>query len=65
MIQSILNGNTYHCDSSLTSVGQSNLLLYLIDINIRPCHIENTGSRPITEIKQCQTWLVLGWVTVL
>ena len=26
-------------------------------------HIENTGSRPITEVKQRRARLVLGWVT--
>ena len=29
----------------------------------RPYHVENTGSRPITEDKQRWVWLVLGWVT--
>ena len=29
----------------------------------RPYHIENTSSRPITEVKQCWARLVLGWVT--
>ena len=29
----------------------------------RPYHVENTGSRPITEVKQRWAWLVLGWVT--
>jgi hypothetical protein len=27
-----------------------------------PYHIENTGSRPITKVKQCRAWLVLGWL---
>jgi hypothetical protein len=26
-------------------------------------HVENTGSRPITEVKQHRAWSVLGWVT--
>ena len=26
-------------------------------------HVENTGSHPITELKQRRAWLVLGWVT--
>ena len=30
---------------------------------LRPYHVENTGSRPITEVKQRRAWLVLGWVT--
>ena len=29
----------------------------------RPYHVENTGSRPITEVKQHRAWLVLRWVT--
>ena len=30
---------------------------------LRPYHVENAGSRPITEAKQRRAWLVLGWVT--
>ena len=30
---------------------------------LRPYHVENTGSRPITEVKQHRAWLVLRWVT--
>jgi hypothetical protein len=30
---------------------------------LRPYRIENTGSRPISEVKQCRAWLVLWWVT--
>ena len=29
----------------------------------RPYHVENIGSRPITEVKQRRAWLVLRWVT--
>ena len=29
---------------------------------IRPYHVENTSSRPITEVKQHRAALVLGWV---
>ena len=29
----------------------------------RPYHVENTGSRPITEVKQPRAQLVLVWVT--
>ena len=29
----------------------------------RPYHVENTGSRLITAVKQRWAWLVLGWVT--
>ena len=28
-----------------------------------PYHVESTGSRPITEVKQRRAGLVLGWVT--
>ena len=30
---------------------------------LRPYHTECTGSRPITEVKQCWACPVLGWVT--
>ena len=30
---------------------------------LRSYHVENTGSRPITEVKQRQARLVLGWET--
>ena len=30
---------------------------------LRPYHVENTGSCPITEVKQRRARLVLGWVT--
>ncbi|KAF6018961.1 hypothetical protein EB796_022723 [Bugula neritina] len=30
---------------------------------LRPYHVENASSRPITEAKQRRAWLVLGWVT--
>ena len=29
----------------------------------RPYHVENTSTRPITEVKQRWARLVLGWVT--
>ena len=29
----------------------------------RPYHVVNTGSRPITAVKQLWAWSVLGWVT--
>ena len=32
-------------------------------ICLRPYHVENTSSRPITEVKQHWAELVLGWVT--
>ena len=32
-------------------------------IRQRPYHVESTGSRPITEVKQRRARLVLGWVT--
>ena len=43
--------------------------LWFINVNfsplrcLRPYHVENTGSRPITEVKQRRARLVLGWVT--
>ena len=30
---------------------------------LRPYHVENASSRPITEAKQRRAQLVLGWVT--
>ena len=30
---------------------------------LRPYHVENTRSRPITEVKQRRARLVLGWET--
>ena len=33
------------------------------DTRQRPYHVESTGSRPITEVKQRRARLVLGWVT--
>ena len=33
------------------------------NLRLRPYHVESTGSRPITEVKQRRAWLVLGWVT--
>ena len=30
---------------------------------LRPYHVECTGSRPITEVKQLWAWLVLEWQT--
>ncbi|ESO87939.1 hypothetical protein LOTGIDRAFT_145942, partial [Lottia gigantea] len=35
----------------------------LIFLCLRPYHVENTSSRPITEVKQRRARLVLGWVT--
>ena len=32
-------------------------------IRQRPYHVENTASRPISEVKQRRVWSVLGWVT--
>ena len=29
----------------------------------RPYHTEHTASRPISAVKQCWVWSVLGWVT--
>ena len=30
---------------------------------LRPYRVENTGSRPISEVKQRRAWIVLRWVT--
>ena len=35
----------------------------LLNQCLRPYHVENTGSRPITEVKPGRAGLVLGWVT--
>ena len=35
----------------------------VISQRLRPYHVESTGSRPITEVKQRRARLVLGWVT--
>ena len=37
--------------------------LKAFNFRLRPYHVESTGSRPITEVKQRRAWLVLGWVT--
>ncbi len=34
-----------------------------IKLCLGPYHVECTGSRPITEVKQRRARLVLGWVT--
>ena len=36
---------------------------FLIFSRQRPYHVENTSSRPITEVKQRWARLVLGWET--
>ena len=36
---------------------------FSLHLRQRPYHVENTGSRPITEVKQRRARLVLGWVT--
>jgi hypothetical protein len=37
--------------------------LFATNLCLRPYHVENTGSRPITEVKQRRACLVLRWVT--
>ena len=37
--------------------------IFFADCRQRPYHVESTGSRPITEVKQRRARLVLGWVT--
>ena len=39
------------------------LLLVAVVLLLRPYHVGNTGSRPITEVKQRRAQLVLGCVT--
>jgi hypothetical protein len=34
-----------------------------LEVRQGPYHVERTGSRPITEVKQHWARLVLGWVT--
>ena len=36
---------------------------FLAGCRQQPYHVESTGSRPITEVKQRRARLVLGWVT--
>ena len=36
---------------------------FCLSLRQRPYHVEYTGSRPITEVKQRWARLVLGWVT--
>ena len=36
---------------------------YIVNTCQRPYHVQNTGSRLITAVKQRWAWLVLGWVT--
>ena len=43
-----------------TGVGCENPALHL---RLRPYHVENTGTRPISEVKQRRAWGVLRWVT--
>ena len=40
-----------------------NILWGAVTWCLRPYHVENTSSRPITEVKQRRARLVLGWVT--
>ena len=37
--------------------------LFFVVCRQQPYHVESTGSRPITEVKQRRARLVLGWVT--
>ena len=32
-------------------------------LRLRPYHVESTGTRPISEVKQRRAWGVLRWVT--
>ena len=46
-----------------TCNSQEQVALQTRHLCLRPYHVECTGSRPITEVKQHRAWLVLGWVT--
>lgn len=39
------------------------VLNIMLSLCLRPYQVENTSSRPITEVKQLWAALVLGWVT--
>ena len=39
------------------------LMFFSLPKSQRPYHVESTGSRPITEVKQRRARFVLGWVT--
>ena len=52
------------CGQPLNSCeGLTEILLFRPSYRLRPYHVESTGSRPITEVKQRRARLVLGWVT--
>ncbi len=38
-------------------------MFLLVNLCLGSYHVECTGSRPITEVKQRRARLVLGWVT--
>ena len=46
-----------------TTVQAFKSLVKAVVPRLRPYHVENTSSRPITEVKQRRARLVLGWVT--
>ena len=37
--------------------------IFIVYIRLRPYHVENTRSRPISEVKLRRAQLVLTWVT--
>ena len=56
--------HAHHWQHSKLTLGESNYLFgSTLNRRLRPYHVENTGSRPITEVKQRRARLVLGWVT--
>ena len=64
--QNIMRGNEHHAHAKMyvKDINRSlNKGVVRVIIYQRPYHVENTGSRPITEVKQHWAWLVLGWVT--
>ena len=56
-------GGTPHIDESTKSSNKVIFTFFTSQHCIRPYHVENTSSRPITEVKQRWAALVLGWVT--
>ena len=57
----VTGGDTYHYTTEDHGLKQNQVLF--ISSCLRPYHVECTGSRLITEVKQRRARLVLGWVT--
>ena len=43
--------------------GDPALIEKFVRTRLRPYHVESTGTRPISEVKQRRAWGVLRWVT--